>query len=80
MILLLGGSDDSIVIKIFIRILSYFHHSVQHIITASLYSYLDLLLQFLYLSERLVKLHLQIVSFKDNGLEMHLLTSDYMFF
>ena len=80
MILLLGGSDACIFVEILVRILSDFHDRVEDFVATGLDSHLDLLLQLLYLRERVVEFHLQIVSLKDNGLEMHLLTPDYMLF
>ena len=81
MILFVGrGSNTIILIQIFVRILPDLHDCVQHVVTAGLDSHLHLLLQLIDLIECLVKFHLKVVSFKDNCLEMHLLTPDYMLF
>ena len=74
------GSGTFILLQILVRVLPDFHDCVQHFVTAGLNSHLNLLLKLIYLIEGLVKLHLKVISFKDNGLEMHLLTPDYMLF
>ena len=71
-------ASTSILIKIFVRVVSDFHNCVQDLIATRLDGHLDLLLQFFYLIECVVELHLQVVALEDHSFEVHLLPPDHV--
>lgn len=52
---------------------------MEHFVPAGPHSDLDLLLQLLDLADCIVKLHLQVVTLKQDRLQMHLLFPDHIF-